>query len=85
MTTLTFNDFGLSAPIVESLARKGFEEPTPIQALAIPRLLQGTAHILAKARTGTGKTAAFGLPLAERLAVPAGKVRALVQIGRAHV
>ncbi len=83
MTTLTFNDFGLSPSLVEALVRKGFEEPTPIQALAIPRLLQGSAHLLAKARTGTGKTAAFGLPLVERLAEPQPKVRAIVLVPRA--
>ncbi len=80
MTTLTFNDFGLSPSLVEALVRKGFEEPTPIQALAIPKLLQGSAHLLAKARTGTGKTAAFGLPLVERLAEPQPKVRAIVLV-----
>ena len=80
MTTLKFADFGLSAPVLEALAKKGFEEPTPIQALAIPRLLSGSAHLLARARTGTGKTAAFGLPLVDRLCEPGPKVRALVLV-----
>ncbi len=80
MPSTTFADFGFSAPILEALARKGFEEPTPIQALAIPRLLGGTAHLVARARTGTGKTAAFGLPLIERLSTPAPKVRALILV-----
>ncbi|MBN2874049.1 MAG: DEAD/DEAH box helicase [Spirochaetales bacterium] len=80
MPSPTFADFGFSAPVLEALTRKGFEEPTPIQALAIPRLLGGTAHLLARARTGTGKTAAFGLPLVDRLSTPGPKVRALILV-----
>ncbi|HPG85704.1 MAG TPA: DEAD/DEAH box helicase [Spirochaetales bacterium] len=80
MPSLTFSDFGFSAPVLEALARKGFEEPTPIQSLAIPVLLSGSSHLVARARTGTGKTAAFGLPLVERLSTPGPKVRALVLV-----
>lgn len=80
MPSPTFADFALSAPILEALVRKGFEEPTPIQVLAIPLLLGGNAHLVARARTGTGKTAAFGLPLVERLSTPASKVRALILV-----
>jgi len=80
MPSQTFSDFGFSSPVLEALARKGFEEPTPIQALAIPVLLSGSSHLVARARTGTGKTAAFGLPLVERLSSPAPKVRALVLV-----
>ena len=54
MTSMSFADFGLSASILEALTRKGFEEPTPIQALAIPRMLGESTHLLARARTGTG-------------------------------
>ncbi|MBU0927850.1 MAG: DEAD/DEAH box helicase [Spirochaetes bacterium] len=80
MPSPTFAEFGFSAPVIEALARKGFEEPTPIQALAIPVLLRGTEHLVARARTGTGKTAAFGLPLVERLSAPGPKVRALILV-----
>ncbi len=80
MTTLTFADFGLSAQVMQALAKKGFEEPTPIQALAIPRMLNSTVNLLARARTGTGKTAAFGLPLVDRMATAAPKVRALILV-----
>lgn len=80
MPNATFADFGLSPAILEALARKGFEEPSAIQALAIPPLMNGNAHLLAKARTGTGKTAAFGLPLVDKLSEPADKVRALVLV-----
>ena len=61
----TFAELGLSALTIEALARKGFEEPTPIQIQAIPAVLSGEADIVAQAQTGTGKTAAFGLPLLE--------------------
>ncbi len=64
----TFADLGLSAPLVEALTALGYEEPTPIQADAIPALLAGR-DLLGQAATGTGKTAAFALPLLERLAV----------------
>jgi ATP-dependent RNA helicase DeaD len=77
---MSFADFGLSASILEALTRKGFEEPTPIQALAIPRMLGESTHLLARARTGTGKTAAFGLPLVDKLSVAGPKVRALILV-----
>jgi superfamily II DNA/RNA helicase len=64
---MTFESLGLSPAMLETLAKKGFEEPTPIQALAIPRLLVPGPAIAARARTGTGKTAAFGIPLIETL------------------
>lgn len=80
MQTVTFESLGLEPEILAALNRKGFEEPTPIQALAIPRLLSGGANLVARARTGTGKTAAFGLPLIQSLRVPTGAVRALVLV-----
>ncbi len=79
-TITRFADFGFSPSVLEALTRKGFEEPTPIQALAIPLLLSGTSHLVARARTGTGKTAAFGLPLVEKLSIPGPKVRALILV-----
>ncbi len=62
----TFNDFGLSAPILKALAAEGYVTPTPIQAQALPLVLAGK-DILGIAQTGTGKTAAFALPIIERL------------------
>ncbi|MSQ23130.1 MAG: DEAD/DEAH box helicase [Chloroflexi bacterium] len=59
-----FSEFGLSPAVLHSLAEMGFEEPTPIQERAIPLLL-GRRDVLAQALTGTGKTAAFGIPLTE--------------------
>jgi ATP-dependent RNA helicase DeaD len=80
MDSTTFESLGLEPTILEALNRKGFQEPTPIQALAIPRLLSGSVNLVARARTGTGKTAAFGLPLIQKLKEPSGAVRALVLV-----
>jgi ATP-dependent RNA helicase DeaD len=80
MDTTTFESLGLEPAILEALKHKGFEEPTPIQVLAIPRLLSGSINLVARARTGTGKTAAFGLPLIQKLNQSTGKVRALVLV-----
>jgi ATP-dependent RNA helicase DeaD len=80
MNPPTFESLGLSEKTLALLKKRGFEEPTPIQALAIPLLLEGEGDLVARARTGTGKTAAFGLPLVERLFEPADHVRALVLV-----
>ncbi|MBV5266054.1 DEAD/DEAH box helicase [Pinisolibacter aquiterrae] len=61
-----FSDFGLADPIMKALDRAGYTTPTPIQAQAIPHLMQGR-DLLGIAQTGTGKTAAFALPLIHRL------------------
>lgn len=58
-----FNSFGLKQEIVDAVEQLGFQTPTPIQSEAIPVLLSGQTDIIGLARTGTGKTAAFGLPL----------------------
>jgi len=63
---LTFDTLGLSADLLETVAREGYVEPTPVQAAAIPLVLAGR-DVLAAAQTGTGKTAAFVLPILERL------------------
>jgi ATP-dependent RNA helicase DeaD len=75
---LSFSAFGLSDAVLAALARKGFTVPSSIQALALPRLLADEGHLVAKARTGTGKTAAFGIPLVERLTSPGKAPRALI-------
>ena len=62
-----FNSLGLSKPILQALAHEGYTTPTPIQAQAIPLVLQGR-DLLGIAQTGTGKTAAFALPILQRLA-----------------
>ncbi len=65
----TFADLGVIEPIVAALAAVGFEHPFPIQELAIPIALTG-ADMIGQARTGTGKTLAFGIPLLQRLVLP---------------
>ncbi|MDR1316737.1 MAG: DEAD/DEAH box helicase [Spirochaetales bacterium] len=64
-----FEELGLSAVSLEALKVKGFEEPTEIQAKIIPLVLNGDKDIIGQAQTGTGKTAAFGLPILDRLEV----------------
>ena len=73
-----FREMGLSEETLKALEKKGFEEPTPIQKKTIPVLLKGEKDLIAQAQTGTGKTAAFGLPLIERLKPRAGFVQAII-------
>jgi ATP-dependent RNA helicase RhlE len=63
---IAFTDLGLIAPILQSLQEEGYTTPTPIQAQAIPHLLQGR-DLLGCAQTGTGKTAAFAIPILQEL------------------
>jgi ATP-dependent RNA helicase RhlE len=65
---MSFANLGLSQGLLEAVAREGYTEPTPIQAQAIPAVLAGH-DLLAAAQTGTGKTAAFTLPLLHKLAL----------------
>jgi len=67
-TPANFESLGLSAPIMQALKDAGYESPSPIQAEAIPRLQRGI-DIVGQAQTGTGKTAAFALPLLDQLDV----------------
>jgi ATP-dependent RNA helicase DeaD len=73
----TFKELGLSEPITEALAHLGYEQPTPIQEQAIPELLAGR-DVIGQAQTGTGKTAAFGLPLMEYVDPGVEEIQALV-------
>src|SRR3954471_8233541 len=73
----TFKELGLSEPLVEALQHLGYENPTPIQEEAIPGLLEGR-DIIGQAQTGTGKTAAFGLPLLQYIDTRDDEVQALV-------
>jgi ATP-dependent RNA helicase DeaD len=75
--TTPFHDLGLSAPIQQALDELGFQEPTPIQEQAIPALLGGH-DVIGQAQTGTGKTAAFGLPLLQYLDPDNQEVQAIV-------
>ena len=71
---MSFSNLGLSPSLCAPLARKGYAEPTPVQAASIPLVLEG-ADLVARAHTGTGKTAAFGLPMIERLLVRGSRGR----------
>ena len=61
-----FSELDLSGPLLKALAAEGYQKPTPIQSRAIPELLAGR-DLLGIAQTGTGKTAAFALPMLDRL------------------
>ncbi len=72
-----FDQLGLSQPVLRALADVGYEAPSPIQAETIPLLLQGR-HVVGLAQTGTGKTAAFALPILSQLDLASKKPQALV-------
>jgi ATP-dependent RNA helicase DeaD len=73
-----FNELGLSEATLAVLDKRGFEEPTEIQEKAIPVLMTSDIDIICQAQTGTGKTAAFGLPLLEKLTKNTKHVQALI-------
>ncbi|MCP5984439.1 DEAD/DEAH box helicase, partial [Klebsiella pneumoniae] len=79
---MTFSELNLIEPLLQALQEEGYTSPTPIQEQAIPPVLNGD-DLLGCAQTGTGKTAAFSLPLLQRLheagpAHPAKAIRALI-------
>ena len=71
---MSFDSLGLTPSLCAPLARLGYAQPTPVQLQSIPIVLTG-ADLLARAQTGTGKTAAFGLPMIDRLSVRGGIAR----------
>lgn len=73
-----FVTLGLSQQVLDAIEEIGFKEPTPIQAKAIPRLLQDDTDFVGLAQTGTGKTAAFGLPLIDLVNIEENQTQALV-------
>ncbi len=75
--TLRFTDLGLGEPLLRALSDVGYESPSPIQSATIPPLLEGR-DMVGQAQTGTGKTAAFALPILNRLDAVARKPQALV-------
>ena len=72
-----FTNFGLSQPVVEGVKAMGYVDPTPIQLRAIPLLMEGR-DVIGSAQTGTGKTAAFSLPILSKLGPAQGKPRVLI-------
>ncbi len=77
MSNINFEELGLSSATLKALQEMGFTQPSPIQAQAIPHLLEGK-DLIGQAQTGTGKTAAFGIPLAELVAPQDKSVQAMV-------
>lgn len=73
----TFNDFNLSQEMLNALNEKGFTNPSPIQALVIPEFLAEKANIIGQAQTGTGKTAAFSIPIIESITRD-GSIKAII-------
>ncbi|MGH8456347.1 MAG: DEAD/DEAH box helicase, partial [Stenotrophobium sp.] len=74
---ISFRDLALSEPVLQALADVGYESPSPIQAATIPHLLAGE-DVLGQAQTGTGKTAAFALPILSRIKMNQSTPQALV-------
>src|ERR671926_79188 len=74
---MSFRDLGLTEPILDALSHLGYEQPTPIQEQTIPALREGR-DVIGQAQTGTGKTAAFGLPLLDYVDPTDPEVQALV-------
>ncbi|MFA6617820.1 MAG: DEAD/DEAH box helicase [Candidatus Neomarinimicrobiota bacterium] len=74
----SFSDFGLSESSLNAIRKKGFEEPTGIQVLTIPVMLENNKNIIAQAQTGTGKTAAFALPILDLIDPDKTGVQALI-------
>lgn len=73
-----FRELGLSDAMIESLQKKGFEEPSSIQAKTIPFLIENKKDLIGKAQTGTGKTAAFGIPLIENIVPGSKTIQAII-------
>jgi ATP-dependent RNA helicase DeaD len=74
----TFQDLGLSKPLLKAIKEAGYEKPTSIQQEAVPQLLYGDSDFIGLAQTGTGKTAAFGWPLLDRIDVSQPYTQALI-------
>jgi len=74
----TFQETGLAAELMQAVEDLGFENPTPIQEKIIPAILNSTEDLIALAQTGTGKTAAFGLPLIQQTDLSSSKIQTLI-------
>ncbi|MCK5686955.1 DEAD/DEAH box helicase [bacterium] len=73
-----FNTYGFSKELLRGIEELGFEKPTPIQEKAIPYLMESTSDLIGQAQTGTGKTAAFGLPIIQKSDLESKKVQTLI-------
>ena len=79
MEEVRFEDLGLRPEIMRAVKKMGFEEASPIQAKAIPVMMSG-CDLIGQAQTGTGKTAAFGIPLLEKIEPKNKKLQAIVLV-----
>src|SRR5215204_2534716 len=77
LSLMPFSKLGLSHAVLEGIKAMGYVEPTPIQLRAIPLIMAGR-DVIGSAQTGTGKTAAFALPMLTKLGAPIGRTRALI-------
>lgn len=78
--TTSFNELGLSTEMLQAIKMKGFEEPTEIQSKIIPLILQSENDLIGQAQTGTGKTAAFALPIIDKLETKSNHLQVLVLV-----
>ncbi len=74
----TFHEMGLNPSILKAIDELGFVTPTPVQQEAVPQILSSEKDVIALAQTGTGKTAAFGLPILENLSIESRTVQAII-------
>ena len=74
---MKFGELGLDKSLLKAVKRSGFEEATPIQAETIPLVLAGN-DVIGQAQTGTGKTAAFGLPVLQQLDLDLRQIQAVI-------
>ena len=75
---MTFSDIGLDNNMQKAIADLGFEQATPIQSESIPFLLSEDNDLIALAQTGTGKTAAFGLPIIQQIEIERKQTQAII-------
>lgn len=75
---MTFEELGVNEPLLRAIAELGFEKPMPVQEKVIPHLLNEEGDVVALAQTGTGKTAAFGLPVIQRTYTTRKATQALI-------
>ena len=84
METVKFDELQLDERIIRAITEMGFEEASPIQAQAIPVAMEGR-DMIGQAQTGTGKTAAFGLPLLQKVDPKVKKLQAIVPVSYTHL
>lgn len=75
---MSFKELGLSKASIEAVERKGFSEPTDVQREVIPLILEGKSDVVGQSKTGSGKTAAFGLPILDMVDASEKEVQALI-------